>query len=42
MQKWENNIKMGLKETGCCDTKEIHPLQNKDQWWAAVLMVIKL
>jgi hypothetical protein len=42
MQKWENNIKMDLKETGCCDMDEIHPVQDKDHWWAVVIMVMNL
>jgi hypothetical protein len=33
---------MDLKETGCCDMEEIHPLQDKDKWQAVVIMVMKL
>jgi len=36
MCKWENNIKMNLKEIRCEDVDWIHLPQGRDQMWASV------
>jgi hypothetical protein len=39
--RWEYNIKVNLQER-VCDTDWICPVQDRDQWWALVNMVMNL
>ena len=41
-RRWEDNIKMNLKEVGCGDMDWIDPAQDRDRWRALVNAVIKL
>jgi hypothetical protein len=34
--RWEDNIRMDLRETGWQDVDWMHLDQNRDQWWALV------
>jgi hypothetical protein len=36
MHRLEANIKMGLNEIGWNCVEWIHPVQERDQWWAVV------
>jgi hypothetical protein len=38
--RWENNVKMVLREMGWCDIDWIHLAQDRDQWRALVNMVM--
>jgi hypothetical protein len=38
--RWEDNIRMNLRETGWKDVDWIHLAQDRDQWWALVNTVI--
>jgi hypothetical protein len=38
--RWEDNIKMDLKETGCDDVDWFHMAQHMVQWWNIVYTVI--
>jgi len=40
--RWEDNIKMDLKEIGCEDLDWIEQKQDRDQWQALVNMVMNL
>jgi hypothetical protein len=40
--RWEDNIKMNLRERGWGDVDWIHLPQVRDQWWPLVNMVINL
>jgi hypothetical protein len=40
--RWENNIKMDLREMGWCGMDWIHLAQDRDQWQALVNMVMNL
>jgi hypothetical protein len=40
--RWEDNIKIDLKEIVCDDVDWIHLAQGKDQWQALVNMVMNL
>jgi hypothetical protein len=40
--RWEDNIKMYLKETVCEGVDWIHLAQDRDQWLAVVYTVINL
>jgi hypothetical protein len=42
MRRWKNNIKMGLKETGCEVIDWVYPAQDRIQWWAFVNTVMNL
>jgi hypothetical protein len=35
-RRWEDNIRMDLRELGCEDVDWIHLAQDRDQWWALV------
>jgi hypothetical protein len=41
-RRWEDNIKMDLREIGFGDVDWIHWAQDRDRWWALVNMVMKL
>ena len=41
-RRWENNIKMDLKEVGCGVTDWIELAQDRDRWWALVSAVMNL
>jgi hypothetical protein len=41
-RRWENNIKMVIKQTGREIVGWIHLAQNGDQWWAPVNTVTEL
>jgi hypothetical protein len=41
-RRWEDNIKMDLRETGWGATDRIDLAQDKDQWRASVNMVLNL
>jgi hypothetical protein len=41
-RRWEDHIKMDLRETGWGDTEWIYLAQNRDQWRAVVKMVMNL
>jgi hypothetical protein len=40
--RWEDNIKLDIREIGWCGVDEIHPAQYRDQWRALVNMVLNL
>jgi hypothetical protein len=40
--RWEDNIKMDLREIGFGDVDWIHLAQDRAQWWALVNMVMNL
>jgi hypothetical protein len=40
--RWEDNIRMKLREIGCGDVDWMHLSQDRDQWWACVNMVMIL
>jgi len=40
--RWEDNIRMDLNEMVWDGVDWIHLTQNRDQWWAAVNMVMNL
>jgi hypothetical protein len=40
--RWEDNIKMDLREKEWGDMDWIHLAQDRDQWWAFVDMVMNL
>jgi ribosome biogenesis protein Nip4 len=39
--RWEDNIKMEMKEIGCGDMDWIELAQVRDRWWALVNAVMK-
>jgi ribosome biogenesis protein Nip4 len=39
-RKWEDNIKMGLREVGFGDVDWIHLVQDRDRWRAVVNTVM--
>jgi hypothetical protein len=39
-RRWEDNIKMDLRETGIDGTNRIRLVQDRVQWWAFVNMVM--
>jgi hypothetical protein len=41
-RRWEDNIKMDLRETGFGDSDWIHWAQNRDRWRALVNTVMNL
>jgi hypothetical protein len=41
-RRWEDNIKMDLKEMGFGDVDWIHWAQDRDRWWAVVNTVMNL
>jgi hypothetical protein len=42
MRRWEDNIKMDLREIGFGDVDWIHWAQDRDRWWALVNTVMNL
>jgi hypothetical protein len=40
--RWEDNIRMDLQEIGREGVDWIHLAQNRDHWWALVIMVMNL
>jgi hypothetical protein len=40
--RWEDNIKMGLREIGCEGVDWMHLAQDRDQWRAVVYTVMNL
>jgi ribosome biogenesis protein Nip4 len=40
--RWEDNIKMDLREIGFEDVDWIHLAQDRDRWWAVVNAVMNL
>jgi len=42
MPRWEDNIKICLKETGSEYVGSISMAQDRDRWWTAVNMVVNL
>jgi hypothetical protein len=41
-RRWEDNIKIDLREIGFGDVDWIHWAQDRDRWWALVSMVMNL
>jgi hypothetical protein len=41
-RRWEDNIKIDLREIGIDRTNWIHLAQDRVQWWACVNMVMNL
>jgi hypothetical protein len=41
-RRWEDNIKMDLREIGFGDVDWIHLAQDRDRWWALVNTVMNL
>jgi hypothetical protein len=42
MSRWEDNIKMGLNETGCEGLEWMNLAQHRDNWRAVVNTVMNL
>jgi hypothetical protein len=42
MCRWEDGIRMDLRETGWSGEKWIHVAQDRDRWWALVNAVMNL
>jgi hypothetical protein len=40
--RWEDNIRMDLKEIGWEISNWIHLIQDRDHWWALMSTVMKL
>jgi hypothetical protein len=40
--RWEDNIRMDVRETGCDDMDLINLAQDRDQWRALVITVMNL
>jgi hypothetical protein len=40
--RWEDNIKVDLRETGLEGVDWIHLVQNRDWWWAVVNTINKI
>jgi hypothetical protein len=40
--RWEDNIRMDLRETGWVGMDWVHVPQDREQWWAFVNMVMNL
>ena len=41
-RRWEDNIKIDLKEVGCRYTDWIELAEDRDRWWALVNAVMNL
>jgi hypothetical protein len=41
-KRWEDNVKMDLREVGCEDGKWIELALDRVRWWALVLSVLDL
>jgi hypothetical protein len=41
-RRWEDNIRMGLREIGWGGAGWMHLRQDRDQWWAVVNTVMNL
>jgi hypothetical protein len=41
-RRWEDNVRMNLKEIRWKDVDWMHLAQNRDQWWTLVYTVMKL
>jgi hypothetical protein len=41
-RRWEDNIRMDLREIGFVDVDWIHLAQDRDTWWALVNTVMNL
>jgi hypothetical protein len=41
-RRWEDNIKMDLREIGVGDMNWIHWAQDRERWWALVNTVMNL
>jgi hypothetical protein len=41
-RRWEDNIKMDLREVGCGGVDWIDLAQDRDRWWALVYTVMSL
>jgi hypothetical protein len=41
-QRWEDRIKVDLREIGCGGVEWIHPAQDRDRWLAVVNAVMNL
>ena len=41
-RRWEDNIKMNLREMGCDPRAWIALAEDRDQWWAYVRAVMNL
>jgi hypothetical protein len=41
-RRWEDNIKMDLREIGFGDVDWIYWVQDRDRWWALVNTVMNL
>jgi hypothetical protein len=41
-RRWDDNIKMDLREIGFGDVDWIHLAQDRDKWWAVVNTVMNL
>ena len=41
-RRWEDNIKMDVREVGCGGMDWIDLAQDKDRWWALVNVVMNL
>jgi hypothetical protein len=36
--QWEDNIKMDLREIGCQDERSMEVTQDRERWWALILV----
>jgi hypothetical protein len=41
-RRWEDNIRMDLRETGCEVVEWIHLAEDRDRWWAVMKTVMKI
>jgi hypothetical protein len=40
--RWEDNIRMVVRERGWEEVGWIHQAQDKDQWWVSVYTIMKI
>ena len=41
-RRWEDNIKMDLREVGCEARNRVHLAQDRDHWWTFLRAVMNL
>jgi hypothetical protein len=41
-RRWDDNIKMDIRKVGCGSTDWIELAQDRNKWWALVIVVMNL